>query len=415
MIGVRSHFPVLVFEVAGGGVMAQSLGGRVDELVRALRAFEPGEYSGEDCARLVTTFSRAEKALAAARVRAAARSAESNQHRREGFADPSEWLSRLTGGTARDARNQLDTMKRLELCPATRDAVNSGEVSLGQADEIARTEDEVPGSEAILLPLAKKSGLSKVRDEARKKRANAIPAEELHNRQRAARSVRHWRDELGMIAGTFRLTPEVGVPFVNRLEREAQRLRRAAKQRGGTVERFEAFAADAFADMIQGSPTSAPAKSRRRDVDAVIVCDLRAYRRGHAHEGEQCHLVGGGPIPVSLAREMAKDAFLKAVLHDGVHIHTVKHFGRHIPAELRTALEVGPLPDLDGVTCSEEGCERRYGLEWDHDNPVANGGETSYENLRPKCEPHHWDKTERDRRAGRHGGRPREPRPPPRE
>ncbi len=392
--------------------MAQSLGGQVDALVRALRAFEPGEYSGEDCARLVTKFARAEKALAAARVRAATRAAECNEHRKEGFADPSEWLSRHTGTTAREARGQLDTMKRLALCPATRDAVAAGELSLGQADEIARTEAEVPGSETELLPLAKRSGLSKVRDEARKKRAQAIPAEELHDRQRAARSVRHWRDELGMIASTFRLTPEVGVPFVNRLEREAQRLRRAAQQRGDHVEGFEAYAADAFADMIQGS--AGPTKSKRRDVDAVIVCDLRAYRRGHAHDGEQRHLVGGGRIPVWLAREMAKDAFLKAVLHDGVSIHTVKHFGRHIPAELRTALELGELPDLDGVVCSEEGCDRRYGLEWDHDNPVANGGETSYENLRPKCEPHHWHKTEHDRRAGRHRGRTREPRPTPR-
>jgi hypothetical protein len=111
---------------------------------------------------------------------------------------------------------------------------------------------------------------------------------------------------------------------------------------------------------------------------------------------------------------MAKDAFLKVVIHDGVKIHTVKHFGRHIPAELRTALELGSLPDLDGVICSEAGCDRRYGLEWDHDNPVANGGETSYVNLGPKCAPHHWDKTERDRKAGKHRGRPQPARPPPR-
>src|SRR5262245_41860450 len=279
--------------------MAQSLGRQVDGLVRVLRAFEPGAYSAEDCAGFVAKFARAEKALAAARVRVAARAAECNQHRKEGFADPSEWVSRHTGGTARDARSQLETMKRLELCPATRDAVASGEVSFGQADEIARTEEEVPGSEATLLPLAKQSGLSKLLDEARKRRAQAIPPEELHYRQRAARSVRHWRDDLGMIAGTFRLTPEIGVPFVNRLERDAQRLRRAAKQRGDTVERFEACAADAFAAMIQGSPTSAT-KSKRRDVDTVVVYDLRACRRGHTHEGEQCHIVGGGPIPVSL-------------------------------------------------------------------------------------------------------------------
>ena len=392
--------------------MAQSLAARVDALVQALRAFEPGEHSGQDCARFVVEFARAEKALAAARTRAAARAAECHEHRKAGFADPSAWLSRHTGSTAREARSDLDTMKRLGGLADTRDAVNSGEVSLDQAGEIARTEAEAPGSEAALLDLAKLSGLSRVRDEARKKRANAVSPEEVHRRQRAARSVRHWRDELGMIAGTFRLTPEVGVPFVTRLEREAQRLRRAAKHRGDAVERFEAYAADAFADMVQGSDTS---RARtRREVDTVIVCDLAAYRRGHTHDGEVCHIVGGGPIPVSIARELSADAFLEAVLHDGVAIHTVKHFGRHIPAELRTALELGPLPDLDGVTCGEEGCDRRYGLEWDHVDPAANGGPTSYENLRPRCRPHHWDKTERDRKAGRLRGRARRARPPPR-
>jgi hypothetical protein len=377
-----------------------------------LRTFDAKTHSGEDCARLVRTFARAEKALTAARVRAAARAAECNEHCKEGFANPSEWLSRHTGTTARNVRDQLDTMKRLKLCPETRDAVASGELSLGQAEEIVRTEEEVPGSERTLLPLAKKSGLSKLRDEARKVRMKAIPAEKLHERQRAARSVRHWRDELGMVAGSFRLTPEVGVPFVTRLDREAQRHRRDAKQRGDTVERFEAYAADAFADMVGGNPMPAT-KSKRRDIDTVIVCDLRAYRRGHAHDGEQCHIVGGGPIPVRLARELSRDAFLKAVLHDGTNIHTVKHFGRHIPAELRTALDLGALPDLDGVTCSEEGCDRRYDLEWDHRDPVANGGETSFENLDPYCGRHHVDKTERDRQEGKLGARPPKPRPPP--
>jgi hypothetical protein len=391
--------------------MAQSLGGQVDSLVRALRAFEPGEHSGEDCARLVTSVCTLEKAAAAARARAAVRAAECGEHRKLGHADPSEWVGRERGSTARAARRELDTTKKLDLCPNTRDAVAAGEVSLDQAEEIVHTEEEVPGSEEELLALALRSGLSKLRDEARAKRLRAIPPEKLRDRQHAARSVHHWRDHLGMIAGSFRLAPEVGVPFVNRLDREAQRLRRAAKQRGDTVERFEAYAADAFTEMLRERTTLA--KPKRREIDVVVVCDLRAYRRGHAHEDEQCHLVGGGPIPVRLVRELSKDAFLKAVLHDGVNIHTVKHFGRHIPAELRTALELGPLPGLDGVVCSDEGCDRRYGLEWDHDNPVANGGETSFENLTPKCGPHHWDKTARDRRDGKFRGRNDEPPPPP--
>jgi hypothetical protein len=159
------------------------------------------------------------------------------------------------------------------------------------------------------------------------------------------------------------------------------------------------------------SPSRAGEQSPRSHTDLVVVVDLNAYRRGHTHDGEACHIVGGGPIPVSIARDLAQDAFLKAVLHDGVNVHTVAHFGRRRPARLDTALLLGAPPDFDGVTCREAGCERRYGLEWDHVDPCANGGPTSLANLQPECKPHHWNKTERDRRAGLlHGtGRARSP------
>jgi len=78
----------------------------------------------------------------------------------------------------------------------------------------------------------------------------------------------------------------------------------------------------------------------------------------------------------------------------------VAHFGRHIRAELRTALEVGAPHDFEGVACVEAGCGRRYGLEGVHVDPVGNRGLPSYENLRPRCGPHRREKTERDRAAG---------------
>ena len=150
-------------------------------------------------------------------------------------------------------------------------------------------------------------------------------------------------------------------------------------------------------------------KGKGPRADLVVVCDRRAYARGHAHPGEPVHVLGGGPVPVSWVREVAADAFLKAVIHDGVAIQTVAHFGRHIGAELRSALELGAPPGFEGVTCEEAGCGRRYGLEWDHVDPVANGGLTSYANLRPRCGPHHREKTERDRAAGLLGGVGRAP------
>ena len=103
---------------------------------------------------------------------------------------------------------------------------------------------------------------------------------------------------------------------------------------------------------------------------------------------------------MSVVREIERDAFLKVAFHDGVTIHTVKHFGRYRPAELQTALDLAAPPDFTGVTCIEAGCDRRYGLEWDHFHPVAAGGETTFANVGPRCWPHHRDKSEAERRAG---------------
>jgi hypothetical protein len=182
------------------------------------------------------------------------------------------------------------------------------------------------------------------------------------------------------------------VPFVNRLDRETDRLWRMARRAGEPPPRA-ALAADAFLRMTDGT-------GRTGGTDLVVAVDLRAYRRGHAHEGEVCRIVGDGPIPVDIARELAKDAFVKVVLHDGVAVHTVAHLGRKRPAHLETAPLLGAPPDFDGVTCSKDGCDRRYGLQWDHIDPVANDGLTARDNLQRLCVPHYTEKTERDRKAG---------------
>ncbi|MGH8975446.1 MAG: DUF222 domain-containing protein, partial [Acidimicrobiia bacterium] len=289
--------------------------------------------------------------------------------------------------------------------PDTRAAATAGEVSLAQATELARTEAECPGSEAELLPIARTGSLRDLRDRATKTRLEAIDPGDLHRRQHQARTFRHWRTRLGMVGFEGQLPPEVGLPLVHRLDAETDRLQRQAK-RDGRREQWDAHAADAFVKLASGA-----GQGRAHRADLVVVCDLRALRRGHAHPGEPVHLLGGGPIPVSLVRELAGDAFLKAVLHDGVDLHTVKHFGRHIRAEVRTALELGRPPDFEGLTCSDANCDRRHHLEIDHKNPNANWGPNAYDNFQALCWPHHRAKTTRDRHAGLLG--PREPGPDP--
>ncbi|HEX4538926.1 MAG TPA: hypothetical protein VH112_01685 [Acidimicrobiales bacterium] len=162
---------------------------------RALRTelvgFDPELFSGDDCAALAEELARTEKACAAAGARAAARAAECGSHHRRGYADAVDWLARSAGSSRGQARAALGTVTALEDCPETSEAVVSGELSLAQGAEIARTEAECPGSEGELMGLAKSASLAVLRDKARSRRLKSTDPEELHARQHRARELRH--------------------------------------------------------------------------------------------------------------------------------------------------------------------------------------------------------------------------------
>ena len=103
------------------------------------------------------------------------------------------------------------------------------------------------------------------------------------------------------------MPPETGAAITNRIEAEAVRIRRQAGQLG-KAEPFEVHAADALVRLLQGQGAG------KGTTEIVIVVDLRALRRGHAHPGELNHIIGGRPVPVSWVKEAMKDAFIKAVV-----------------------------------------------------------------------------------------------------
>ncbi len=285
----------------------------------------------------------------------------------------------------------IETAKAVEGLAATREVFAAGRISEAQAAQIARATTVDPSAEAGLLEVAEHADWRSLKDRARRVRLNAeVNREALHERQHRAREFHHWVDDEGMVAGRFRLPPEVGVPLVNRIDNQTEREYRRAWQQGGRESRA-AYGADALVRILSQIDGDSPTRS-----ELVVVIDLDALQRGHAHDGECSHIPGVGPLPVSVARRITSDAFLKGVLVDGCEIKKVKHFGRHIPAEVRTALELGSIPEMDGAICVEEGCGRREGLEWDHVEPLARGGLTAYRNLEPRCRPHHRDKSQRD-------------------
>ena len=390
--------------------MKQSLVESVRVLRAALVSFQPELNSGEDCAALVEELAGMTKVSEATLARAAARAGACGAHRDRGFSDVHDWVARVTGSTAGSVKTAMETSAALQSSqPEAKAALDSGEISFAQARELVRTEAAAPGSTAGLLEVAKGQSLRTLKEQARDRRVRAIAPEELHARQHAAIYHRTWITALGNVAYAGELPPELGIPFKNQLDAETDRLwlktYQDAKRHDGAGGsgsgrekelRRAALAAQAFAQMIENGG----GRGKTDRADMVIVCDLRAYRRGHAHDGEPCHIIGGGPIPVSLAKELGRDAFLKAVLHTGTELHTIAHFGRRYPAVLRTAFELGAPPTFNGNVCAAPGCDRQYHLQRDHIDPVANGGVTSYDNNQLLCPHDHRIKTEHDRRAG---------------
>ncbi len=88
------------------------------------------------------------------------------------------------------------------------------------------------------------------------------------------------------------------------------------------------------------------------------------------------------------------------MLVDGTRVEIVRHFGRHIPETVRTALRVERVGRDGTVVCAADGCDRTAGLEWDHVEPRARGGATTAANLQPLCRFHHREKT-REQEGGR--------------
>ena len=271
--------------------------------------------------------------------------------------------------------------------------MRAGALSLVQTTAVAQAAAVAPNAEAELIRAAGSETVRALKNQARKFVLDSQGTiEERYERQRRLRALTHWIDDEGMVAGRFRLTPDEGSAIVQSIRREADRLFRHA-HREGRRESSEACAADALVGLVVNGQTGSG--KAKKTTEVVVVVSHAALRRGFIGPGtdELCEVPGFGAVPVSRAREMLADSFLKGVVVDGVRPTHVKHFGRHRPAEIDTALMVEAVIKRGAVVCVTEGCDRTVDLEWDHRRPFAQGGPTSAENLQALCRFHHSQKS----------------------
>ncbi len=380
--------------------MFEALRRSVDELRQLVGDVEPDRFDGAGARTLVELFGEIErlgaagKALATRQVVATGAWKQGGAHR-----DAASWLSAATGTTVGAARSTIETSERLRELPATESALRTGDLSSVQADAIAGAAAVDPLAELDLLERAQHDGVRGLRTACSRVKAAACTDEhERYDRVQEVRSLRSWTDEEGAgridIRGPVDLTTRVLrrlVPF------ERELFRRARK--AGRCERSDALAFDAL--VAWANAPAQVSRGARPDVSSVVRVDHAALVRGRTERGEVCEIVGGGPIPVSVAQRIVEDSFVKAVLLDGTDVAAVSHLGRTISARLRTAVE-----ELH-PECDHEGCHVSLGLEIDHNQPLEAGGPTALWNLGRLCGHDHEHKHRHDLRLVGEPGRMR--------
>jgi hypothetical protein len=339
-------------------------------------AFDADALSGQDAARAVDDLGLARRLLDGMLAKAIGRVDDTQAY---GSArDAAHFYAEVVHADPSEGRRMIDTARRLRSLPVIDAAVREGGLSAKQAAMVSEAVLVNPDAETTLLRTIDQ-GTTKLRNACVKARAEVEDSTARAKRQRAARELRMWTDPDGMIAGRFRLPPEVGGAVKAAVEKKTQQIFR--EHTSGEHEPLDAHAADALTELVLGDGTAAVSTTLH------VVVDHGALVRGETLPGERCEIPGVGPVSIEWARSLIGEAFVTAVIAKGKDILTVAHFGRHIPAELQTALIVG------GRECEIAGCNHHGYLERDHGEEFAKGGITALWNLVWLCYQHHRRKT----------------------
>ncbi len=324
-------------------------------------------------------------------------------------------LARAAGTTVGQARRVIETGRRVAAEPRLAQAARKAEISLDQADEIARTSTVAPGCVDDLLNLARSQSFHTLKQHARSIRLDTQAGGDLAQRQHQARRLWHRVTDLGMIRIEADLEPHIGTRIVNRLEDEARRLARKASHNNGGPEPFECYLADALPHIVSeghsGTHTGKQAGSGRAELVVLVSHEITQRGWRDVQPGERCHIPGVGPIPPQAAKQITQDAFLTGVFYDGTDLRHLKRWTRNIPTPVRVALQLGHPPEFSGPVCVE--CGNHYQLELDHQPPHATGGPASLDNINPLCHQCHTQKTATDQKTIKHQRRATpQPQPP---
>jgi hypothetical protein len=368
--------------------MLDRLGTLIGELQRCIADLDAGALEGDEAMELCARFAEVERLGAAGRLVTAERVKATEVWRRGGSRTAADWVARHTGADPERAKDGLETAERLADCPVVASELRAGRLSEQQAHVIVDAVAVRPDAEASLVEFARSNSLRRLREQCRKVKAADVSAADEYRAVYTSRAYRTWIGRDGAVCGSFRFTADVGAAFMAAVEeRKAQHVK--AARREGRREPFEAYAADALAELVTEARDGQGGRPARTGPKHMLIVHVayEAISRGALADGEVCEIQGVGPIPLEVAERLAADSILRVLVTKGGQPMAVTPGKRTIPRALRLLIEARD------DTCVVPGCDVKRGLQIDHRKGFAQLGPTDLENCERLCQRHHDMKT----------------------
>ena len=338
------------------------------------------------CVGLWKAFDAIERLAANAKVLLAARVEEAGAWKGAGARSAAEHLAKLGGTTTSQARRSLETSKHVAGLPRITDALRGGVFSVAQVEAIAPAAAADPSAEDRLVALAASTNVHELREECLRVTAAADPDRDAtHRRIHTKRVLRAFTDAEGARNLMVRGVPDRVTLIEKALEPIIDDLFKQARL-DGRHEPREAYAFDALITLAERDQAPSDTRRPKPRYLGLLHLDVEALTRGWIDGEETCEIVGVGPVPVRIARELLGEAILKLVITKGVDVVNVTHLGRGATAAQRVALL------WTSPKCANEACSSQF-VQIDHCKPWAHTHHTRIDSLDHLCPHDHWLKT----------------------
>jgi hypothetical protein len=223
-------------------------------ITRFAEGFDAYSLVPSEAAGVVRVCARMEASIASVKALAAARAADGEAWKSEGYRTPGDQLARQAGMSPAAARRALETGRRLAEQPEVAQAALAGRLSAEQAAAVSEGVAANPRQAGELLEKARRLSMPELNEEVARAKAAATDPEAQRRAIHARRSFRRWTDRDGAVQAHLCGNPEDGVKLWRVLDPLRRRL--IMLRRGATpAEPLDALDYDAlmtFAEVAAG-------------------------------------------------------------------------------------------------------------------------------------------------------------------